>query len=335
MVYDVGRTWRREATLSLHPDTSADLVQPRGYLLRLTREISVAGRAWIAPLGVYRLTGYERDDSGVWRVSGVSSEYEVARAEYLRPRRLDGASVASVIAAQIREAVPDALVSITASTDMDMTPLVVERDRWKAIDGDSTSMARMISAEVYCDLHGGFLVADVPLGTVPDWTATDAVTGWRESSSEDGVYNVVVATGEDTGGKGPLPWGMWWDDNPGSPTYVGDGANTVLSGQVAQSDAADITWAVRGFGVAVYRMSSPLLKTTSACRAAARTRGLSGLGIRRKLSLGMLANPWADVGDLVAVPVAGRMEHHRLDTLTIPVGRSAGPMSAETREVAV
>lgn len=329
---DRSSVWRRALSCSLHPDTDPALLRLRGYRLQVRRGVLAPdGRTFWAGLGLFRLSEVERDRaSGVWQVSGKSGEYEIARAEFLSPRAISGASTIEAVRSLVLEAVPDALFSASVSTDETVPTVVHETDRWRAIDGDDASLARSIGAELFADGDGQFVLADVP--TLDDAAAYSigegsALVSLAESWTEDGVANVVVATGERVDGDGPVPWGVWWDDNPGSPTYVGDTAHALLSKSTTVEAllASGVPTGERGFGVSVTRLASPLLKTNAQCVKAAATRGKDLLGVQKRVGFSAVLNPWADVRDVV--DVAG--ERHIIDRLTIPL--DGATMQAETR----
>lgn len=329
---DRGQVWRRSISCGLHPDTDPTLLRLRGYRLHVRRGVVAPdGREHWAGLGLFRLTDVSRDRStGVYQVQGKSGEYEIARAEFLSPRAISGVSTIEAVRSLVVEAVPDAIFSASVSTDETVPTVVHETDRWRAIDGDDASLARSIGAEVFCDGDGQFILADIPtLDDEPAYRIASgaALVSLEESWTEDGVANVVVATGERVDGNGPVPWGRWWDDNPGSPTYVGDVAHRLLSRTTTVEEllASGLPTGERGFGVSVTRLASPLLKTNLQCAKAAATRGKDLQGVQKRVSFSAVLNPWADVRDVV--DIGG--ERHIIDRLTIPL--SEATMQAETR----
>lgn len=333
---DRARVWRREASLVLHPDTPSALVYPRGQRVRVWREyVLPSGAVERVGLGLYRPVGHEREDGGAWVVSGRSLEYEVQRARYLAPRYLSGRSHVQQIAAQVVEAVPDATVVSTASRDRAHPSVVHQEDRWAAIDGSDESLARAIGAEVYTDGDGVFRVADLPsLTAAPDWSAAagEAVESVRESVSEDDAVNVIVARGNRTDDDGPPPWGVWWDDNPSSPTYVGDAVNSLLSGAVSVEALDGTAWGQVGFGWSPRFLESPLLRTDAQCREAAYTLGQSRLGVLSSLSFTAVPVPWLEGGAVVQIQTARGVSRHMIESYTLGVGASAGsPMQCQTR----
>lgn len=333
---DRGRIWRREFSGELSPDTDLGLVQPRGHRLIIRRGVLAPdGRAFWAPLGVFRLTGYSRGPFGGVAVSGRSLEYEVARARFLSPRTVSGGSAVDEVKPLVAEVVAGASFAVDVTADAPVPAVVHEDDRWRAIDGSDQSMLRAIGAELFCDGDGTFRIADLPdLLDDPVWRVESggALVGWREESGEDGVHNIVVATGERVDGDGPVPWGVWWDDNPASPTYVGDLAHDLLSGATTLDEVlvSGVTGA-RGFGASPRFYASPLLRSDGQAARAASTLGRQSVGVQRTVAFDAVLNPWLDAGDVVDVEVDERMERHLVERLSIPVTDLGAPIVAETR----
>lgn len=332
---DRGSIWRRQFAGALAPDTDRELLQPRGQRLRVRRGVVAPdGRTWWADLIVGRLTGYDRDSLGAWSVTARSLEYQVKRFSFLAPRRIEGYSGVMAVADLIREAVPDAYLDLQVSWDQAVPAVVHDQDRWSAIDNADESIARALGAEVFCTGDGTFRMVDAPtLDDEPTWAVAEgqALVDWGESADEDGQYNVIVATGSRIDGEGPLPHGVWWDDNPASPTYVGDALSQGLSGARTLEEvlAADGLGA-RGFGATVRFLSSPLLMDDSQAMRAAFTLGQKELGAQRRVTFSGTVNPWADL-EVVDVTVEGRAERMLVDKLTVPVVDLDAPMQAETR----
>lgn len=334
---DRGRVWRREFTGTLAPDTDRALLQPRGHRLRCRMGVQAPdGRTFWAPLIVGRLGGYSRGFGGGFSVSAKSLEYEVERARFLSPRTIESSSGVDAVRALVVEAVPDAYFASTVTTDAPVPRVVHDSDRWRAIDGSDESICRANGWELACDGDGTFVLADVPtVSADASWSAREgqALVDWREEASEDDVVNVVVCTGERVDGGGPIPYGLWWDSNPYSPTYVGDVASSLLSGAVTleQLLAESLPTAVRGFGVAPYFLASPVVTTDQQAAAAAATLGRSRVGLLRHVSFDSVVNPWASAGDVVDVDIGGRTERHLIESLTIDL--VGGAMSCDTRAV--
>lgn len=334
---DRNSIWRRQFTGSLAPDTDRELLQPRGHRLRVRRGVVAPdGRTFWASLIYGRLTGYgDRMPGGEWPVGAKSLEYQVKRFGFLGPRVLEGTSAVSVARTLIAEAVADAYFDVDDGVrDAPLPRVVHDQDRWAAIDNADESIARALSAEVFCDGDGTFrMVAAPDMSGEPAYALAEggALVDYRESASEDDVHNVVVATGSRVDGEGPLPYGVWWDDEPGSPTYVGDVLHAGLSGaRTLDQVLAAGEFGARGFGASVRYYSSPLLLDDGQATRAARTIGQRDLGVQRQVAFTGVVNPWADL-EVVDLGVDGRVERTLIDKLTIPVVDLDAPMPAETR----
>ncbi|GGL27737.1 DUF5047 domain-containing protein [Phycicoccus endophyticus] len=331
--------WRREASLTLHPDTDRSLVVPSGQRIRLRRTYHLPSGADVScGLGVLRVTGYDHERDGAWTVTGRSLEYEVQRARFLTARIVAGRTVVDQIEALVREAVPDAAIASSATRDRYARPMTVEDDRWGAVDGTDESLARAIGARVWCDGVGAFRVTDLPAAGdspvwIPDFGA--AVVDARESSDEDGTYNVVVGRGNRPDDDGPVPFGLWWDDNPNSGTYVGDAVDALLRGTVSVQEIDGLPWGTRGFGASPYFLDSPQFSSDFEARMGATTFGQSQAGVLRRVELSCIPVPWLEPDDTIDVPTAAGHERHVIESYTLGVAASSGaPMSLQTREVA-
>jgi hypothetical protein len=306
---------RRTLRAVLAPEAPRGLtgVTTKGGYLQLDVGIDYGdGSRELVPQGRFRLDSEnsERPAGGI-ALEGYGAEKSVADDAFLVPRTERNSSALDLIETLLLESVPSASVIRRTSRDAAVPYTTWERDRWKAIDGDDGSLARAVGVEVWADGYGRFVISDVPtLADPPAWTV-DAGRGGvlvssASSTSTDGVYNVVVASGD--AGNGTVPVGpvIVQDGDPTSPTRV--------SGP---------------FGRRVRHYSSPLLTAMDQAHTAARSLLDNSLGLSTSLSFTSVPNPALEPGDVVRVaPGDGPPELHVIDRITLS---STGAMSCDTR----
>lgn len=337
---DRGRINRREAAMIFPGELDRDTMRPQGQRVLLERVYRLpSGREHRVGLGEYRVTEAQRTSDGRWSVKGKSREAQVAKAAFLSPRTLANKSVCQHITSLIREAVPSSYVSVQTDRDRPAATVVYESDRWGAVDGTDESLARGIGAEVYCDGYGVFQIVDAPDGaSAPVWTPAEGLVLFSEDESltEDQVFNVVVCRGNRPDSDGPIPTGVWWDDNAASPTYVGDAVNAILRGTLSAEQLDGQPWgATDGFGWLTRTFDSPLVLTDGQARQAARSFGKSNIGVLSQLTLTGPQVPWLEGGDTITVPRGAYTARHTVQSYTLGVGASRGePMQLVTKEVA-
>lgn len=283
---------------------------------------------WV-PLGVYRVKTVHR--SGVLRdgapslveVTGQSLESVVIADRFTTPHTFRSQDGRDLLVRLIHDSLPDASVQWRIEDTTLVPDLIVERERWAIIDGDrdAKSIARALGGRVYCDGRGVFVAAPTPsLQDTPVWTLDVGDGGVLVEPSEDlsdeGVYNVVVASGaaEETGSDGksvpPVGPAIIEDGDPSSPTYVGG-----------------------PFGHVPRFYSSPLLRSQGMCAKAAASLLAQNLGLRQTVTLQTVVNFALEVGDVVQARMPdGSMASHVIDSITYPLG--GGVMDLSTRATA-
>lgn len=306
---------RRTLQAVLAPETPRGMtgVTVKGGYLQLDVGIDYGdGSVELIPQGLFRVDGEDthRPDGGI-SVQGYGREKVVIDDAFLTPRTAQSSSALDLIELLLRESVPDAVVVRRTTRDAPVPTTTWERERWGAIDGSDSSLARAIGVEVWADGRGRYVISDVPtLADPPVWTV-DAGRGGvlitsASSSSTDGVYNVVVASGDPSDGSVPVGPVIVQDTNPTSPTRV--------SGP---------------FGRRVRRYTSNLLTTADQATTAAYSLLANSLGLTSGLSFTAVPNPALEPGDVVLVrPADGPPELHIVDKITLS---SSGAMSCETR----
>jgi len=283
------------------------LVAPNGSQLRV-------------PVGRFRIDEGAGSDLGrtAVTISGVSREAHVMDDVFSTPRTVSGPSAAAIITTLIRESLPQAIVTVTASRDGRVRPVTEESDRWALV----TKVATGIGAVVFCDPTGRFVIADAPtLGTEPVWTFAPAagrsLLDARRSSSRKGVYNQVRVTGAAIGTSGYTVAATATDTTLSSPTRYGD----------PDSGA---------YGRSVLVLQHPELESDTACRAVAEAELAKRTGAASSLDLTAIPHAALEALDVVDVqtvnPVTGAdvVRRHVVDTFVLPL-TPAGDFPVHTR----
>jgi hypothetical protein len=311
---DRSQQCRRQCTVTipdpaLIPRTPTDQLSVYGARLRVSRGVQAGAYRELVPVGVFRLDSVEGDiDEGPVTLTGKSLECVVADDKFTTPYRATGTAVGA-ITALIQRSIPDATVASTA-TDAAIGARTwdIEADPWAAV----TELATAIGAECYADADGGFVIAELPdpLAVTPAWTVSVGEGGSYISAargmSSDGVYNAVLARGENTeAGSAPVS-ALVVDGDSGSPTY--------WSGP---------------FGRRPMFYSSSTLLTTGQCTAAATLKLRAAQAPNATANLVSMANPALEPGDVLRVVYEdGTAELHQV--ASFPVDLVGGDMAIQT-----
>lgn len=225
----------------------------------------------------------------------------IADDKFTTPYRATGTAVGA-ITTLIQRSIPDASVDATGSTDAAIGPRTfdVEGDPWAAV----TELAAAIGAEVYTDADGIFRITELPdiLTTTPAWEVRAGEGGaYIEASrgmSLDGVFNGVLARGENSESNTAPVSALVVDSDPGSPTYW-DGP----------------------FGHRPMFYSSSTLVTVGQCTAAATLKLRAAQAPNATADLSSLPNPALEPGDVLRVVyMDGTAELHQVQSFPVDLG---------------
>lgn len=296
---------------ALIPRTPADKLSVYGARLRIARGVREGAWQELVPVGVFRIDSVEGDvDEGPVTIQGKSLECIVGDDKFTAPYRASGTAVGA-ITSLIQRSLPDATVTTAASVvDAAIGARVfdIEGDPWEAV----RELATAIGAEVYADADGTFVISDLPdlLTTPPAWTVSvgdgGAYISAARGMNSDGVYNGVLARGENTESNTAPVSSLVVDGDSGSPTYW-DGP----------------------FGRRPMFYSSSTLITTGQCTAAATLKLRAAQAPNATANLTSMANPALEPGDVIRVVYAdGTAELHQVHSF--PVNLVAGDMAIQT-----
>jgi hypothetical protein len=309
---DRGNAVRRTCTVtatdtSLIPLHPTDQLAVYGARLRILRGISYPdGTTETVPLGFFRIDDIGGDpDIGPVTINGSSLEAVVADDKFLTPYTTrGGTSAVTAITGLIQATVPDAvIVNRAVDATLGTTTWDVQGDRWQAV----TDCATALGAEVYCDADGQFIIASLPdISTAPiAWQVDEgeggALISASRSYSRNGMYNVVVASGENTEDNVAPVTATVSDTDPTSPTYVGG-----------------------SFGRVPKFYSSSLLVTAPQCTAAATKLLSDAVKPVATVQIEALPNPCLEPGDVIRVTYgSGERELHQIQSLSFDLGLSS------------
>ncbi|MFG7940952.1 DUF5047 domain-containing protein [Streptomyces cacaoi] len=297
---------RRTATvespaIELLPWTAADYLAVSGARLRILRGVAHPdGVVETVPIFYGRLDSITGDpEEGSVTLSASGLEAVVADDKFLAPYSTRNATAAiTSITALIRSSLPDAVITATAPDDP-LGPVTwdTEGDRWSAVQ----EIATAVGADVYADADGIFHVAPLPdvleapvvweVAAGPGGALVGAARGW----SRDGMYNVVIATGENTETDTAPVSAVMQDEDPTSPTYYAG-----------------------PFGRVPRFYSSSTLTTVGAAESAARKLLLDSVKPGMTADISSLPNPLLEPGDVIrVVHSSGKRDLYQVQSFSI------------------
>ena len=279
------------------PVSSADVLTPYGYELRLWRGVSVGGGEILAPLGVFPIQRSSVDGvTLVSRIEGKDRSKLVSDAIFENTYQVAaGTNYATAIQELIEDAV-DGLEFLFPSTSYTTPTLTFGPDvnRWSA----ARQMAQDIGNEILFDGLGRCVMRTEPTfqdsaaGVVAEGANMLAVT---VDQDREPAYNKVIARSSNASNP-TVYWGSAQDDEVASPTYY-DGP----------------------FGKKARQYASPFLASNSQCESAAAAILASNLGVAKSVNVSALPDPRREPSDVIRVTreALGIDELYIVDSLTI------------------
>lgn len=291
------------------------LLTPYGNELFIERGIRFGnGTIEVVSLGYYRIYTVEQDDApkGGIRITALDRMSGIVDARLEAPVSfVAGTSVQSVFTTLVHEVYPTATITFDydAASDFLQSNHVADQDRYKFLN----DLARSRGKVWFWDYQGQSRVQAPPDPANPVFRVDGGKDGVMVALSRkldrEGVYNVVVATGEQPSADIPPVRAVARDNNPASPTYV-----------------------FGRFGPVPKPYSSPFITTVEQAAAAASKILLRAIGLPYSASFAAIPDPSLEVLDPVRVAYpGGRLETHVLESVTVPLDVKS-PLTATTRE---
>ncbi|GAB3817486.1 DUF5047 domain-containing protein [Kribbella italica] len=315
------------ATLSLTtsyewPKNADGLLTPYGNEIFVERGLSYGnGQTEYVGLGYFRIDAPEQEETpgGAVDISGSDRMAGIVAGRFLTPRQFSSSLTrGQVVATLITEVYPSALIEWDDTGVRDSVlgrTIVAERERYETLRDLVTSLGKV----GYFDYRGVFVVRTVASVTgAPSWTIDAGSNGvlvkMSRAITREGIYNVVVATGEGTDTTPPL-YAAVADRNPNSPTRYGG-----------------------PFGPVPRFYASPFITTYGQAVSAASVLLRKSLGLPYQVELEAVPNPALEPDDVIRVRYPSRLrslslrsEAHIIDTITIPLVEGV-PVSLKTRK---
>lgn len=302
------------------PQNAGDLLAPYGNEIFVERGIDFGDGAveWVG-LGYYRIGNPEQDQTpnGPVTLNAEDRMAGIIDARFLTPRQFpSSASRGQVVQTLLTEVYPGAVIDWDDTVLRDGAlgrTIVADRDRYQTLHDLVTSLGKL----GHFDHRGIFVVRSAKTVTgSPDWTVDAGAGGvmvkMSRAITREGIYNVVVASGEATD-TDPPSWAAVADLSATSPTKYGG-----------------------PFGPVPRFYTSPFITTTQQARDAASVLLRKSLGLPYQVGLDAVPNPALEPDDVIRVrypsgPLSLRSEVHIIDTVTIPLDVNS-PVSLKTRK---
>lgn len=260
--------------------------------VRVTSEVS--RRVWVLPLGVFLVTATQPDEGDV-RVTGASMMQRVVDDRLMTPTPT---RAGATLYSELRRILP---ASLPLSKDAALADRTCPAMSWGESRIDAvTEIADAWPARLRETPQGAVRVlaplpdVPTPLATLTDGEGGTVVSAY-ESDSRDGVFNRVVARGQET-------------DDRGMPTV--QAVAEVTSGPLS----------TRGpYGAVTMFHSSPLYTSKAAALSGARKRLADVTRRARTVPVTLAPDPRWELDDAVAIEADGQSWWGYVSGLTIPL----------------
>lgn len=307
---------RRRCTLTivdadgdLTPKRAEDLLTPYGTELRPYRGVVYAdGTAEVMPLGVFRLSQVDVDDSVGGspdiRIEGFDRSRTVDRDKFIEPYTVAaGTNLITAIKDVLARTYPDLEYDSITTTMTNTAPLIFDANKspWEA----ATSMAKSLGCELYFDATGRVVIAppiDIDALPAPAFTFIEGkgctMTNLQSKFTDEPGFNGIILTGESVGDEEPPVRAVAWDEDPTSPTYH-----------------------LGPYGEVPDFVTDANVKTEGEAESAARALLQGRLGFSDQLSLTAWPNPALNASDVAQVERerTGASGLYTIDSITIPM----------------
>lgn len=305
------------------PRRADDDLAPYGHEIYVERGIAYGNgnKEWVG-LGYFRINAVSQSEvpEGAIEIDAADRMAGVIDARFLTPRQFPSTwTREQLVHTLVTEVYPDATIQWDDSGAAAATTgrnIVEERDRFKVLKDLITSAGKI----GYFNHQGVFVVkTPQPLTGAPVWEVDAGRQGvlveMSRAITREGIYNVVVASGEATDTTPPVT-AIVADIDPTSPTRYGG-----------------------PFGPVPRFYSSSFITTRDQASIAAASLLRTSLGLPYSIDLSSIANPALEPDDVIAVKYPKnshvvqslRTEKHIVDSVTIPLDPD-NPVQIETRK---
>jgi hypothetical protein len=298
--------------------TSQNLsLAPYGSEVALFRGVDrgANGVLW-APMGYFRISEVSQNDAakGPLKLNLDDRMATIIDSRFLQPRQwIVGTTVQEIVEDTVLTIYDDAVIVFDDDSNLSTIgrSLIVEESRYDVL----LTLAEGLGKIVYWDDLGRLVFQTIPDEGDPIWTVKagpgGAMVQANRSLSREGVYNVVVVTGEG-GDDLPPVRAVAFDAQQSSPTFF-DGP----------------------FGRVPRFYSSTFITTEQQAQNAARNLLRQSLGAPYDVGLSAVPNPGVRPYDVIRVTYNdGNRELHVVERATIPFNVTS-PIKIATRESTV
>lgn len=302
-------------TIGTWPRRSSDVLALYGSEIFVRRGIRLAGGSveWVS-LGYHRPNKIQQDRPGApIRIEASDRMAGLVDGRLLRPVQFGSSTTyGTVVEALVTEVYPEAGIDWddTTNTQTLGRSVIAEQDR----HGFLSDLIAAVGKIWYWDHRGRLQIRTPPDPARPVFTINAGEDGvlvdLSRTLTREGVYNVVVASGEGGDTTEPVR-AIRADVNPKSPTYI--------HGR---------------FGPVPRFYSSQFITTKPQAQQAATNMLRQQLGLPYSVDLSMVPNVALEPFDPAQVVTSEGTETHILEKLGIPL-TPEGDMSAATREQTV
>lgn len=306
---------RREMSLTLADwlidgVNAFETIDPYSTLLRLRRGIAIpGGTAELVPLGVFRVYSTDGNYNSM-QVQGYSQEIDLIERRHPATYFLKSKKAHVIIASVIQDAIPGATVYIDPTLPNPVVKkYLADRDRMEPL----LEVVNAIGGELSCDGNGRFVVErPADPSSTPVWEVDAGPDGvlveYSKKRTRKGVYNGVVATGEDpSSGRPPVSY-LAVDNDPTSPTY----------------------W-YGAYGMVPRFYFSKFIYTVDQAQNVAESFLAKLRGMEAEVNLTSVPNPALEINDVITVRYPDNTtENHVIDELELGLDVTSG-MTIGTR----
>jgi hypothetical protein len=313
-----------DSTGDLTPKSAEDLLTPYGTEVKPYRGVMYAdGRVEVMPLGVFRISQVDVDDSVGGspdiRIEAYDRSRTVARDKFIEPYTVaKGTNLVDAIKAIIARTFPDAEYDSITTTMTTSAAIIYDANTspWEAVTG----LAKSLGCEVYFDARGRVVIApptDIDALPGPDFEFIEGrgctMTNIASRFTDEPGFNGIVLTGESLGDEKPPVRAVVWDSEPTSPTYH-----------------------LGPYGEVPDFVTDPNVKTQAEADNAAKSLLQGKLGFSDQVTITAWPNPALTAGSIVQVERerSGATGLYSVDAITTPLSaKEAGTLTVRRKRL--